>query len=96
MEFEAAKQFIDRERSRHWLPGTRGSDIDLMWSRERLYNGLTIAFALVMLVSVIMAGRWNFILAIAAVLIARQCNKAANKCREAREALEAHNTVKKV
>ena len=93
MNSQEEKTFVEREKNR-WSLGSRGlSDTEFMRRRERLLNGLTMAFALLALVSLFWAGMlgWGvygcYVAVVGCVLLARQCSAHANHYREARRVL---------
>lgn len=90
MDLAQAKQFIEREKSRSYFPSPKGSEVEFMWSRERLYNGLTMLCALFGVVFAFLGRGWNLLVIILAVIAARQIHKQADACRQAREAIEGN------
>jgi hypothetical protein len=99
MDTVTAQEFVQQERAR-WLPGAFGcSDVELLQLRERLFNGLTMAFALACPVAYLFGnylfesflnyGAWGGILSLLALVsLARQCSVHADYCKDVRVFLQ--------
>ena len=94
MDIQQANDFLRRERARWPFAARDVSDAELMNRRERLFNGLTMAFALIALVSffwvgILGWGVWGwYVCVVGAVVAARQCSAHADRCRKARQILQ--------
>lgn len=91
-----AQDALQRERRRWFLTGGKLADGDFLWHRERIYGGLTMFFALALLIAFFLlppffgrlgagAEMGGFV---ALFFAARFCNAAADRCRDARMVLE--------
>jgi hypothetical protein len=94
MNSQEAKTFVEWEKHRRALGAGGLSDTEFLRRRERLPNGLTMAFSLLALASLICAGAlgrgilgWSFAV-VGSALLGRQCSAHANRCRDARQFLE--------
>lgn len=93
MEIAVAQKCIVRERARWLSRSGKISDIELMQCRERLFNRLTMLFALAALVAYfpvlpIFHGRGNILATIGCAAIAYRCSEQANRCRDVLQFLE--------
>lgn len=94
MDIQQATDFVQRERTRWPFLLHGGSDLEFLRRNERFFNGLTMTFGLVVLVSAFAAGLfgwgiWGWYISVfGAAFIARWCSAHADRCGEARELLK--------
>ena len=102
MDISDAQKLLSRERTR-WFAAAAGklSDDGLLRRHERLFNGMTMIFAIGCLIGyfvlpmiwgqigeyVAIYGTWSTIVGF--FIAARQCSVAANRCRAARRLLNS-------
>jgi hypothetical protein len=101
MDISEAQSFVSRERVRWYLGAAGLSDDELLRSRERLHNGLSMFFAFAFLVGYFILGtllsRFGDLIAlygtlctlIVFVLAARRHILKARDCRDVREFLKS-------